>query len=47
MGVPVIIGMNGVKKVVRLDLDQKETEFLKISAKRISTGLKMLSNLMK
>jgi malate dehydrogenase len=47
MGVPVIIGMNGVKEVVRLDLDQKETEFLKISAKRISTGLEILSNLMK
>ena len=47
MGVPVIIGMNGVKEVVMLDLDQKETEFLKISAKRISTGLEMLSNLIK
>ena len=47
MGVPVIVGMNGVKEVIRLDLDQKETEFLEISAKRISTGLELLSNLIK
>ena len=47
MGVPVIIGMNGVKEVVRLDLDQKEIEFLKMSAKRISNGLEILSNLIK
>lgn len=47
VGVPVVLGMNGVKKVVRLDLDQKEMEFLKMSAKRISDGLEMLSNLIK
>ncbi|MDE1769276.1 MAG: NAD(P)-binding domain-containing protein [Thaumarchaeota archaeon] len=47
IGVPVIIGMDGVKQVVKLDLDPKETEFLKTSAKRISDGLEILSSLIK
>lgn len=47
MGVPVIFGKNGVKEIVQLNLNQKESELLKLSAKRISDGIITLSNLIK
>lgn len=47
MGVPVIFGKNGVKEILELTLDQKESELLKFSAKKISDDINKLSALIK
>lgn len=47
MGIPVIFDKNGVKEIVKLTLDQKESELLESSAERISDGISKLSNLIK
>jgi malate dehydrogenase len=47
MGVPVIFNKNGVKEIVQLSINQKESELIKLSAKRISEGVHQLSNFLK
>jgi malate dehydrogenase len=47
MGVPVVFGKNGVQEILELDLDQKESELLKQSAKQICEGINKLSALIK
>lgn len=47
MGVPVIFGKNGVKEIVQLDLDEKESELLEISAKKILDDVTKLSSFVK
>jgi malate dehydrogenase len=42
MGVPVIFGKDGVKEILQLDLDEKESTLLKLSAKKISDGVTKL-----
>lgn len=47
MGVPIILGKNGVKEIIHLDLDEKESTLLKLSAKKISDGIGKLSTFTK
>lgn len=47
MGVPVVFGKMGVKEILQLDIDRKESELLKLSAKKISDGINKLSAFMK
>lgn len=47
MGVPVIFGKNGVKEIVQLDLDGKESMLLKISAKKVYDDVTKLSSFVK
>jgi malate dehydrogenase len=47
MGVPVIFGKNGVKEILDLDLDEKESKLLKLSAKKIFDDTAKLSTFMK
>ncbi len=47
MGVPTIFGKNGVKEIVQLDLDEKESKLLKLSAKKISDDVAKLSVFLK
>jgi len=47
MGVPVIFGKNGVKEIVELNLDEKESKLLKISAKKIFDNVSKLSTFAK
>jgi malate dehydrogenase len=47
MGVPVVFGKNGVKEILQLNIDDKESELLKLSAKKISDDIGKLSEFMK
>ncbi|WP_101476828.1 malate dehydrogenase [Candidatus Nitrosotalea bavarica] len=47
MGVPVVFGKNGVKEILQLNIDEKESELLKLSAKKISDDIDKLSVFMK
>jgi malate dehydrogenase len=47
MGVPVIFGKKGVKEIVKMDLDDKESKLLKLSAKKILYNTAKLSTFMK
>lgn len=47
MGVPVIFGKMGVKEILRLDINDKESELLKLSAKKIADGINKLSAFIK
>jgi malate dehydrogenase len=45
IGVPVILGKNGVEKIVEIDLDQDEISQLKASAKAVKATNNMLSEM--
>ena len=45
IGVPVVIGRNGVEKIVPLDLDEKEVELLNASAKAVKENEETLKDL--
>ena len=47
MGVPVIFGKNGVKEIVNMDLNEKESTLLKLSAKKIFDDTAKLSTFVK
>lgn len=47
MGVPVIFGKNGVKQIIKMDLDEKESKLLKFSAKKIFDDTAKLSTFVK
>jgi malate dehydrogenase len=47
MGVPVIFGKDGIKEILQLDLDEKESTLLKLSAKKIFDGVAKLLEFMK
>ncbi len=43
IGVPIILGKNGVEKIIQLKLNQKEQEQLNKAAQTISYGIKLLN----
>ena len=45
LGVPVILGRNGVEKVIEMDLDKEEKEQLKTSAKAVKGIMKVLDDM--
>ncbi len=47
MGVPSVVGKNGIKEITRLKLNSREIMLLNHSGKRISDGIDMLTNLLK
>ncbi|MFZ0183869.1 MAG: lactate dehydrogenase [Nitrosotalea sp.] len=47
MGVPIIFGKNGVKEILQLDLDEKESKLLKLSTEKIFDDIGKLSAFMK
>lgn len=47
MGVPVVFGKNGVKEILELKIDEKESKLLKLSAKKIFNDVAKLSAFVK
>jgi malate dehydrogenase len=45
LGVPVILGKQGVKKIVEIDLNDKEKELLDISAKHVEENIKKVEQI--
>ena len=45
LGVPVILGKNGIEKIIELHLDQNETELLKSSADHVKEVMDVLDNM--
>ncbi len=45
IGVPVILGKNGIEKVIELDLNKEEKEMLYTSAKAVKEVMKVLDNM--
>lgn len=45
LGVPVVLGKNGVEKVIELQLDEKEMELLQISRKHVLDVMAVLDNM--
>jgi len=44
VGVPIVLGKNGVEKIIELDLDEETKEKFKISVESIKDGIEILSN---
>lgn len=45
LGVPVILGKNGIEKVIELDLNGEEKEFLEVSRRHVKEVMAVLDNL--
>ena len=45
LGVPVILGKNGIEKVIELDLNAEEMELLKVSEGHVKEVMNVLDNL--
>jgi malate dehydrogenase len=45
LGVPVILGKNGIEKVIELDLNEEEKELLETSRKHVKEVMEVLDNL--
>ena len=45
LGVPVILGKNGVERIIEMDLDKEETKHLNVSAKSVKSVMKILDDM--
>ena len=45
LGVPVILGKNGIEKIIEVKLDKDEQELLAQSAKAVKSGMDVLDNM--
>ena len=45
LGVPVVLGSNGIEKVIELDLNSEEKELLEESRKHVKEVMSVLENL--
>jgi len=45
LGVPVILGKNGIERVIEMDLDKEETENLQVSASAVKDVMKVLDDM--
>jgi malate dehydrogenase len=45
LGVPVILGKNGIERVIEMDLDKEETENLNVSAEAVKSVMKVLDDM--
>ena len=43
IGVPAVVGKNGVEKIIQLDLDEKEKEWIKKSVESVKNGISAVS----
>ena len=43
IGVPAVVGKNGVEKIIQLDLDEKEKEWIKKSVESVKKGISAVS----
>jgi len=44
VGVPIVLGANGVEKIIELDLDDKTKEKFKVSVESIQDGINILKD---
>ena len=45
LGVPVVLGKNGIEKVIELDLNEKEKALLAVSQGHVKDVMKVLDNM--
>jgi malate dehydrogenase len=45
LGVPAVLGKNGVEKIIELDLNEEEMEMLRVSADHVRSVMKTLDDM--
>ena len=45
LGVPVVLGRNGIEEIIELDLNEKEMSDLKVSAEAVKKVMKVLDDM--